>query len=286
MFAFVQEHAEKHAAGGHHAPHSIFTKVWESVKETPLGKFYRFDDPLLGQFWFDAIGFSMIGATILVVCAVLATKSYAKVPKGIQNVFEWIVGMLRGLVHGFIPGKQGDQYVPYLGSLFLFIFVNNMLGVLPAGRSPTMTLSTTAALGITTFFMVQQYAIRATGVVNYVKHFMGDVLWLAPLMLLVEIIGELAKPLSLSLRLYGNIFGEDQVAEQLMGLGGGWVPVQAPMLFLAIFTSFLQAFIFTTLSTIYIASKVVHEGGHDEAHGHGDDHAPKHDEKHAHGAHH
>ena len=133
--------------------------------------------------------------------------------------------------------------------------------------------------------MVQQYAIRATGVVNYVKHFMGEVLWLAPLMLVVEIIGELAKPLSLSLRLYGNIFGEDKVAEELMKLGGGWIPVQAPMLLLAIFTSFLQAFIFTTLSTIYIASKVVHEGGHDEGHGHGDE--GHHDEKHAaHGAHH
>jgi F-type H+-transporting ATPase subunit a len=283
----LQDHGEgtKHEGGGHHAPHSIFTKVWEGVKDTPLGKLYRFDDPELGQFWFDAIGFSIIAAVLLVVCAVLATKSYSKVPKGIQNVFEWIVGLLRGLVHGFIPGKQGDLYVPYLGSLFLFIFTMNMLGVIPAFRSPTMTLSTTAALGITTFFMVQQYAIRATGVVNYVKHFMGEVLWLAPLMVVVEVIGELAKPLSLSLRLYGNIFGEDKVAEELMALGG-WVPVQAPMLLLAIFTSFLQAFIFTTLSTIYIASKVVHEGGHGDEHGHGDDHAAKHDDKHAHGAHH
>jgi F-type H+-transporting ATPase subunit a len=198
------------------------------------------------------------------------------------------VSLLRGLVHGFIPGKQGDLYVPYLGSLFLFIFTMNMLGVIPAFRSPTMTLSTTAALGITTFVMVQQYAIRGVGLVAYVKHFMGEVLWLAPLMVVVEVIGELAKPLSLSLRLYGNIFGEDKVAEELMKLGG-WIPVQAPMLLLAIFTSFLQAFIFTTLSTIYIASKVVHEGGHGDEHGHGEDHG--HGDAHpakenAHGAHH
>jgi len=291
MLFFLQEHGEGHAAGGHEAgghhegaPHSIFTQIWHGVKDTSLGKLYHFDDPELGQFWFDAIGFSLIAAVVLVVLASMATKSYNKVPRGIQNVFEWIVGLIRGLVQGFIPGKQGDLYVPYLGSLFLFIFTMNMLGVIPAFRSPTMTLSTTAALGITTFFMVQQYAIRATGFVNYVKHFMGEVLWLAPLMLVVEIIGELAKPLSLSLRLYGNIFGEDKVGEELMALGGGWVPVQAPMLFLAIFTSFLQAFIFTTLSTIYIASKVVHEGGHDEEHGHGEEHA--HDDQHAHGAHH
>jgi F-type H+-transporting ATPase subunit a len=93
-------------------------------------------------------------------------------------------------------------------------------------------------------------------------------------MLAVEVVGELARPLSLSLRLYGNIFGEDNVIEQLMTLGG-WVPVQLPMLLFAIFTSLLQAFIFTTLSTIYIAQKVVHEGGHgEEGHGHGEPHAP------------
>jgi len=280
MLSLLQEHE----GGGHHeaAPHTIFTKIWESVKDTGLGKLYHFDDPELGQFWFDAIGFSLIAAVILVVCASVATKSYNKIPRGIQNVFEWAVGLLRGLVQGFIPGAQGDTYLPYLGSLFLFIFTMNMLGIIPAFRSPTMTLSTTAALGITTFVMVQQYAVRATGLVAYVKHFMGEVLWLAPLMIVVEVIGELAKPLSLSLRLYGNIFGEDKVGEELMNLGR-WVPVQAPMLLLAIFTSFLQAFIFTTLSTIYIASKVVHEGGHGDEHGHDDGHS---EEKNAHGAHH
>jgi F-type H+-transporting ATPase subunit a len=287
MAAFLQEHGgAPHAA--HEPPHTIFTAIWRSVKETGLGRWFRFDEEKneLGRFWFDAIGFSIIAAVLLVVCSSMATKTYNKVPRGIQNLFEWIVGLLRGLVHGFIPGKQGDRYVPYLGSLFLFIFTMNMLGIIPAFRSPTMTLSTTAALGITTFVMVQQYAIRGVGFLNYLKHFMGEVLWLAPLMLVVEIIGELARPLSLSLRLFGNIFGEDKVSEELMKLGG-WVPVQAPMMLLAIFTSFLQAFIFTTLSTIYIASKVVHEGGHGDEHGHGEDsgHAPAATE-HAHGAHH
>jgi F-type H+-transporting ATPase subunit a len=270
--------------GGHHEPpHSIFTWLWHRVKDTGLGKAYRFDDPHLGQFWFDAILFSLIAAAILLVCATMATKQYNRVPRGIQNVFEWAVGLLRGMVQGFIPAPQADRYLPYLGSLFLFIFTMNMLGVIPAFRAPTMTLSTTAALGLTTIIMVQAYAIRDTGLWPYLKHYTAGTAF--PLMLLmipVEIIGELAKPMSLSLRLFGNIFGEDNVIEQLMTLGG-WIPVQVPMLLLALFTSFLQAFIFTTLSTIYIASKVVHEGGHDEEHGHGDAH---HDEKHAHGAHH
>ena len=266
MFA-LQEHGGERA-GPHEPPHTIFTAIWKSVKETELGHWFRFNEEKneLGRFWFDAIGFSLISAGLLIVLATLATRDYRKIPRGIQNVFEWAVGLLRGLVHGFIPGAQGDKYLPYLGSVFLFIFTMNMLGVIPGFRSPTMTLSTTAALGITTFVMVQQYAIRANGPVAYLKHFMGDVLWLAPLMFVVEIIGEFAKPLSLSLRLFGNIFGEDNVIEQLMTLGG-WIPVQAPMMLLALFTSFLQAFIFTTLSTIYIASKVVHEGGHGEDHG-------------------
>lgn len=264
--------------GGH--PHSIFTWLWKIVSGTPLGKWYGFKHDPLGEFWFDAICFSAISAALLIAAASLATRNYARVPRGIQNVFEWAVQLLRGLVHGFIPGKQGDRYVPYLGTVFLFIFTMNLMGVIPGFRSPTMTLSTTAALGITTFVMVQAYAIRATGVKNYAKHFMGDVLWLAPLMVVVEVIGELARPLSLSLRLFGNIFGEDKVIEELMVLGN-WIPVQFPMLLLALFTSFLQAFIFTTLSTIYIASKVVHEGGHGEEHG-----EAHHDEKHAHGAHH
>ena len=290
----LQEHAEGHGGGhegghegGHHAPHSIFTKIWEGVAHTEFGHWYGFDNPLLGQFWFDAIGFSLIGAAALIICALTATKTYNRVPRGISNLFEWLVGLLRGMVHGFIPGAQGDRYLPYLGSLFLFVFTMNMLGVIPGFRSPTMTLSTTAAMGITTIVMVQAYAIRDTGLGSYLKHFTAGTAF--PLMLLmipVEIIGEMAKPMSLSLRLYGNIFGEDNVIEQLMSLGG-WIPIQIPMLLLALFTSFLQAFIFTTLSTIYIASKVVHDEGHDEGHGDAHGHGSEsHDDKHAHGAHH
>jgi F-type H+-transporting ATPase subunit a len=283
MLNLLLSGGDGHADAASHVPWSIFYPLRKALMHTPIGHAYGFDDPALGMFWFDAIGFSLIGSISLIALAFLATRNWSKVPRGLQNVFEWAVSLLRGLVHGFIPGPQGDKYVPYLGSLFLFIFTMNLMGIVPLFRAPTMTLSTTAALGITTFVMVQSYAIRGVGFVSYIKHFMGDVLWLAPLMFVVEIVGELAKPLSLSLRLYGNIFGEDNVIEQLMGLGGG-IPFQLPMLAFAIFTSFLQAFIFTTLSTIYIASKVVHEGGHGDEHGHDESHG--HDEKHAPVAHH
>ena len=272
--------------GGHAPPVSIFYPRWKWISHKPIGHFFGFDNHYNhnGMFWFDAVCFTLIGAITLMTLGLAAAKKGERIPRGLQNVFEFAVELLRKLVHGFIPGAQGDKFVPYLGSLFLFIFVMNIMGIIPAFRAPTMTLSTTLALGLTTFVMVQFYAIRETGLVPYLKHFMGDVLWLAPLMFVVELVGECIKPMSLSLRLYGNIFGEDNVIEQLMTLGG-WFPAQFPMLAFAIFTSFLQAFIFTTLSTIYVASKVVHEGGHGDEHGHGDDHGHGED-KHAHGAHH
>ena len=273
MLALLAEEGAEHH--GHHPPHSWFTWLFKAIEGTGVDKFYGFHDrydpaheEFLGLFWFEAICFSILASALLIFGAFVATRDYKRVPRGIQNVFEWTVQLLRNLVHGVIPGSQGDKFVPYLGTVFLFILTMNLMGLLPGGRSPTMTLSTTAALGITTFIMVQSYAIREAGVVSYLKHFMGPVLFMAPLMFVVEVIGELARPMSLSLRLYGNIFGEDNVIEQLMGLGGGIIPVQLPMLLFAIFASFLQAFIFTTLATIYIGTKVVHEEGHGEEHGH------------------
>lgn len=250
-------------------PVSIFTALWEQVHDTKLGHWFGFDnmDRHLGMFWFDAIGFSLLASVVLILASMVATRRYSKVPRGLQNVMEWTVGLLRNLVNGLV-GPAGDRYLPYLGTIFLFIFTMNLLGLIPAFRSPTMTLSTTAALGITTFIMVQAYAIRATGPVQYVKHFMGDVLWLAPLMFVLEVVGELARPVSLSLRLYGNIFGEDSVIENLLHLGGG-IPLQLPILFLGLLTCFLQAFVFTCLASIYIGQKIAHhdegEHGHEEA---------------------
>ncbi|MBI4563705.1 MAG: F0F1 ATP synthase subunit A [Planctomycetes bacterium] len=253
-------------AGGdetHAPPATFFTPLWRAIKDQGWAKWFGFDNPdrHLGQLWFEAICFSTLAGAALILLALAATRRYERVPRGLQNLFELAVSLLRSFVRGF-TGPSGDRYVPFLGTVFLFIFLMNLLGIVPGFRAPTMTLSTTAALGLTTFVAVQIFAIRDAGPVSYLSHFTGGVSWkLLPiflLMIVVEIIGELAKPMSLSLRLFGNIFGEDNVIEQLMTLGG-WIPVQLPMLAFAIFTSFLQAFIFTALATIYISSKVVHE---------------------------
>lgn len=246
-------------ASSEHRPDTIFTWIWIKYLETKPAwfTFFNFDNEDHGQLWFEAMCFSVLAAVIMILLAALVTPKYRKVPRGLQNVLELSVDMLRKFFVGMI-GPHGEKYVGYLGTLFLFIFVMNMMGIIPGFRAPTMMLSTTLALGLSTFFYVQGASIRANGLLGHFKHLCGPVVWMAPLMLFVEIIGELAKPMSLSLRLYGNIFGEDMVIENFMALGG-WLPLQFPMLLFAIFTSFLQAFIFTSLSSIYIALLTAHE---------------------------
>lgn len=249
---------------GEGPPATLFTGLHKAVKDTDLGKFFEFDkaDRHLGQYWFEAILFSLIAVAVLSIVVVLSGRKFQKVPRGMQNFLEVVVDLLNKLVTGLI-GPHGSQYLPYLGTLFIYIFTMNMLGIIPLFRSPTMTLSTTLALGLTTFIVIQYCGIRANGVGGYLKHFMGDFILLAPLMFVVHVIGELAKPMSLSLRLYGNIFGEDNIIEKLMEMGG-WIPFNLPMVIFAVFTSFLQAFIFTSLASIYIGTLTQHE----EEHGH------------------
>ncbi|MHC4607390.1 MAG: F0F1 ATP synthase subunit A, partial [Planctomycetota bacterium] len=267
-------------------PPSIFGELWRvldgKLKGNAVWHFFGFDNHVgdyhNGMHWFEAICFALVAALVLGVCAFLATRKYDKVPFGLQNVLEAATGALRRMIVGMI-GPGGKQYVSYLSALFMFIFVMNLMGIVPGLRAPTMTLSTTLALGLTTFFVVQAAAIKANGVGGYFKHFMGDIIWLAPLMFPLHIMGECIKPLSLSLRLRGNIFGEDKVIETLLGMGAAaWVPVHFPMLLFAIFTSFLQAFIFTALACIYIATMTVHEG-HEEGH---EEHSDGKEKAHAH----
>ena len=259
------------ASGGEAPPTTIFTPLWEKIKDTSLGEMFGFNQTQdnMGQLWFEAVCFSFCAALFLIVLSAVATRKYEQVPRGVQNLLEWAVGLLRGLVRSFI-GESGDIIQDIVEDRDLIIFIMNMMGLIPMFRSPTMTLSTTAALGGVTFVMVEFYAVRDTGLLTYLKHFMGDILWLAPLMIVVEIVGEFARPVSLSLRLFGNIFGEDMVIEKLLHMGQDfYLPLQIPMMAFAIFGSFLQAFIFTCLASLYIGQKVTHEEGHgEESHGH------------------
>jgi F-type H+-transporting ATPase subunit a len=259
-------------------PPSIFTPLWHKVKDTGFGKWMGFDTVKdnLGQIWFEGLCFAALVCVILVLLAFLSTRSLKRVPRGLQTLFEMAVSGIRNMVRS-MAGPEGDRYVPFIGTAFLMIFVMNLMGIFPLGRSATMALSITAGMGVTAFIMTVIYVIRDAGFGAVMKHLAGPVWWLAPLIFVAELLSMFIRPVSLSMRLYGNIYGEDNVIEAFIGLGEKYyIPFQFPILGLALLTAFLQAYIFTMLCTYYIASMTVHEEGHGEEHGKGDDHGHGH----------
>jgi len=213
--------------------------------------------------------------TVLLILAVfiLTRRLNVRRPSKLQAALELIVTSLQNMAVGLI-GPDGLRYLPVVGTLFIYILVLNLGGIIPLWKSATANLNVTVALAITTIVYVHYHGIRANGIVGYFKHYMGEPIWMAPLNFPLHIIGELARPISLSLRLFGNIFGEDTVIAILIMLGARMLlPFQLLMIPLAIFTSFLQALVFTMLSCVYIAGFVAHEEHeHEHAHGHGHGH--------------
>lgn len=211
---------------------------------------------------------------LLVLSVVAATRRMQAVPRGWQNVWEWLSTVFIGFTKSVI-GEEGPKYLPLLATLFIYIFMMNVLGLIPGFLSPTTSLNMTAALAIVVFFAVQYFGFKANGLA-YLKHLIGEPLWLAPIMFPLHLIGEIIKPVSLSVRLFGNIFGEDKAVEAFAELGEKIyhavyipVPLQFPMVLFAILGGFIQAFVFTTLTAAYIGMATAHEGH--ESHGEDDD---------------
>jgi len=155
-----------------------------------------------------------------------------------------------------IIGHHYKKYFPLLASCFFFILFMNLLGLIPGFLPPTQKMNITLGLALVIFFSTHYFGVRENGLA-YFKHFLGPVWWMAPLMLPIEIISHLARPMSLSLRLFGNMTGDHAVVAAFLGL----TPYVIPTIFLGLgtFISFLQAFVFTLLSMIYIAGAVAHE---------------------------
>ncbi|MDH7576646.1 MAG: F0F1 ATP synthase subunit A [Bacillota bacterium] len=193
-----------------------------------------------------------IMAVLFVIC-VLVTRRLNKVPGQLQNLVEFTVEGLLNFFSGILGTEKARRYFPLLASLFLFILFSNWSGILPGAghvkgfRPPTSTVSVTAGLAIVVFFSVQIAGIREKGL-KYFKHFIEPI----PIFLPITLIEEFVKPLSLSLRLYGNIFGEETVVAVLFSLVPYFSPI--PMQMLGLLFGFIQALVFTTLAAIYIAN--------------------------------
>jgi F-type H+-transporting ATPase subunit a len=192
---------------------------------------------------------------LLVGLGYLASRSVSLVPAGAQNVFELIIGGLEEFMVE-ITGEEGRAFFPFIGTLFIFILTCNLMGLIPGFLSATANINTPLSMALCTFVFTHYLGIKYHGI-KYIKHFLGPIPWLAPLFFPIEIIGHTARVLSLTLRLFGNIMGEDLVLAILLLLAGKFL-APLPMMFLAVFTSTVQAFIFTLLSMMYFAGSMEH----------------------------
>ena len=193
---------------------------------------------------------------VLILLAFFASRSLQLVPSGLQNFMEAVVTWLENLIDETM-GHKGRAYFPLIATFALFILVSNLIALIPGFYPPTANLNTNAALALTVFAMTHFVGIKEHGF-SYLKHFMGPILLLAPLMFIIELISHLARPLSLSLRLFGNMYGHEIVLMIFLALVPFLLPV--PMMLMGVLVAFIQTFVFTLLAMIYIA------GALEEAH--------------------
>lgn len=225
---------------GEKSPLAIFLKHWETV-------------------------IFSIGAAIfvsIVFCLGAQYKEY--LPRGFQNLIEYIVEAFRGMIVEILGPKEGEKFIPFLGTLFLYILTMNWLAVIPLAKPPSSNISITVALAICVFSLVQFLSIKNFGFFGYLYHLAGSpkgfLGWaFVPLMLPVEILTQLSRPLTLSFRLFGNVLGEDILIGTFALFGVTLfatlpigIPLQMPFMLFALLTGTLQAFVFTLLSAIYI----------------------------------
>ena len=201
------------------------------------------------------VTYTWLTMLLLVGLGLMASRQVSLVPKGAQNVFELIIGGLEEFMVE-VTGEEGRAFFPFICTLFLYIALCNLIGLLPGFFSPTANINTTLSLALCTFLYTHYLGVKYHGA-KYIKHFLGPIPALAPLFLPIEIIGHFARVLSLTLRLFGNIMGEDLVLAILLFLAGPFL-APLPMMFLAVFTSVVQAFVFTLLSMMYFAGSMEH----------------------------
>jgi F-type H+-transporting ATPase subunit a len=232
---------------------------------------------LLGALGFHVAGHEVIPPSLVmimlivtvvtVVCLIMKSRLSVEKPGKFQILLEDGVMAVVGLLEEWI-GPDGRRYLPLIATLGLFILLGNYAGLVPGLMAPTSDINVTVGCAITTWVYYHYQGFRKQGVVNYLKHFAvppGAPVWMAPMMLVIELISHTSRLLSLSLRLFGNIFGEELVILIL----GSIIPfiVPLPMMFLGLITGGLQAFIFVLLSIIYLQAAVAVEHELDE-HGH------------------
>lgn len=211
-----------------------------------------FENHWLHEHHLVVVTYSWFIMAMLALSSFLATRRMSMIPGRFQNVMEAILGGFDDLLTETM-GPEGRKFFPLIATLGIYILTSNLLGLLPGFESPTANLNTTVSMALVVFVATHIVGIRRHGA-KYVKHFLGPIWWLTPLMLVIETVSHLARPLSLSVRLFGNIMGEDKVLAVVILLVPFLVPL--PVFVLMIFTSFIQTVVFMLLAMMYIAGAV------------------------------
>jgi len=281
--------AAEHAAGhGEHVPY-IVVKINELVGPAVFNLQAKLMPPIykavkiFGSHWpgegrtYDqyladghlpiptqSVMFLFVAFTAVVLLWLVRGKLSTESPSNRQQTFELGVEAVRGLLVDLV-GPAGIKHFPVVATFGLLILLSNLTGMLPDMVAPTASYNVTLALALTSFLYYNYVGIRENGLFGHLRHFAGPVLWLAPLMFPIEVISNVARILSLSMRLFGNIYGEEQVSGAIAEMVSLGVPVL--LMPLGVLTAFLQTFIFIVLSMVYLG-EVSH---HSEDHG-ADDH--------------
>lgn len=216
-------------------------------------------------FLWENIVFSLFIIIVISVIVFLATRRLKMIPGKLQNFVELIAEGIDNFIYSML-GAKGRKYLPFLGTLFIYIFLMNVSGLIPFLKAATSSLSTTLALSICVFVYVQWTAIKELGFLGYFDHLAGKprgmiafTFFIPALMFFLHIIAELIRPLSLSLRLRSNIWGDDLLLAVLSGFGLKGLPLLFLNMVMAVLTAVVQAVVFCLLSTIYFALVLTQE---------------------------
>jgi F-type H+-transporting ATPase subunit a len=285
------EHAEKSA---HHTPivvqlvnyyfgewaykfemnytYPLWTKFFAKFGTTPEAVFGPYT-PENAIPWYTVMFVIACILSVVIIWILKGQLSEEKPGYG-QQTLELGVLAIRGMLEDII-GPQGLKYFPVVMTFAVLILVSNLMGLFPLFMSPTAAVSVTFALGLSSFLYYNYVGIKENGLFGHLKHLAGPIWWIAPLIFPIELISNFIRPFSLGIRLFGNMFADEQVSSSIAGLFPPVTYWLIPVLLmpLGVFVAFIQTFVFVLLSQLYL-SEVSHEG-HEEHDAHGE-----HDESH------
>jgi F-type H+-transporting ATPase subunit a len=198
----------------------------------------------------------LVVVIIMVLFAFLRSRLSADKPGKLQLIFEAVYNLVAGQAHDAVE-HGSSKYVPFVGTLFIFVLFMNLIGVIPGFESPTMTPAVPAGLAVSAFLYYNAMGFRELGTLKYLRHFVGPIWQLFFIMIPIELISHFARPLSLTIRLFANMFAGEKVMLTFLSLT--YLVLPAVFMGLHVFVAFLQAFIFMLLTLIYISGAVAHE---------------------------